>query len=117
MLALQSGAHTADTSHTHQQLRTEEIAMTSERHEHYRAALTMIADVGPSKLHAEERDTLTDCAEDLLLSDDLVGVLARRDEALALLDRLVVSGRWLEITARRLGGHIEGCGPAALAAA
>lgn len=84
---------------------------------HYRAALAIIDDVGPSKLHAPERETLTTCAEDLLLSDNLVAVLSRRAEALELLERLVESGRWLELTARRLGEHIQACGPAALVAA
>jgi len=91
--------------------------MTPQRHENYRAALAIINDVGPSKLHDAERETLVACAEDLLLSDDLASVRARREEALALLDRLVESGRWLELTARRLGSHIEACGPAALIAA
>ncbi len=91
--------------------------MNPHRYEHYRAALAIIADVGPSKLHAAERETLTDCADDLLLSDDLMLVRARREEALELLDRLVSSGRWLPITARQLGRHIEACGPAALVAA
>jgi hypothetical protein len=91
--------------------------MTSQRHEHYRAALAIIADVGPSKLHPAERDTLCACAEDLLLSDDPAVTRARSEEALALLDRLVVSGRWLGATARLLGGHITACGPTTLAAA
>lgn len=91
--------------------------MTPQRHEHYRAALAIIDDVGPSKLHEAERETLTGCAEDLLLSDNLLTIRARRQEALELLDRLVESGRWLELTARRLGEHIQACGPAALVAA
>ncbi len=91
--------------------------MNPQRHEHYRAALAIIDDVGPSKLHAAERDALTACAEDLLLSDDLLVVRGRREEALELLDRLVLSGRWLPITARQLGRQIEACGPAALVAA
>lgn len=91
--------------------------MNAHRHEHYRTALAIITDVGPSKLHDAERDLLTSCAEDLLLSDDLMLVRARREEALELLDRLVASGRWLPITARQLGRHIEACGPAALVAA
>ena len=91
--------------------------MTPERHQNYRAALAIIEDVGPSKLHAAERDTLLACAEDLLLSDDLALVRAQRDEALELLRRLVDSGRWLELTARRLGARIEACGPATVIAA
>jgi hypothetical protein len=91
--------------------------MTPQRHEHYRAALAIIDDLGASKLHAAERATLTGCAEDLLLSDDAREAAARRAEALELLDRLVLSGRWLAGTARGLGGHIEACGPAELIAA
>jgi len=91
--------------------------MTPQRHEQYRAALAIIDDIGAAKLHASERETLTLCAEDLLLSHDALSVLARRDEALELLDRLVLSGRWLPATANRLGGHIEACGPAMLIAA
>jgi len=91
--------------------------MTPQRHDHYRAALAIIDDVGPSKLHPAERETLLACAEDLLLSDDARSVRVRRDEALALLDRLVESERWLELTARGLGDHIAACGPAELIAA
>jgi len=91
--------------------------MTPERHEHYRAALAIIDDVGPSKLHPAERETLLCCAEDLLLSDDAQAVRGRRVEALALLDRLVESERWLELTARGLGDHIAACGPPTLIAA
>jgi hypothetical protein len=91
--------------------------MTPQRHENYRAALAIIEDVGPSKLHAAERDTLLECAEDLLLSDDAMLVQSQRQEALELLARLVESGRWLELTARRLGDHISACGPGALLAA
>jgi hypothetical protein len=91
--------------------------MTPQRHDNYRAALAIIDDVGASKLHAAERETLIACAEDLLLSDDVAAVAARREEALALLTHLVDSGRWLELTARRLGDHIGACGPAELLAA
>lgn len=91
--------------------------MTTERYEHYRAALAIIADIGPSKLHAAEREALCACAEDLLLSDDPAEIRVRREEALTLLDQLVVSGRWLASTARLLGGHIAGCGPMPLVAA
>jgi len=91
--------------------------MTSERHEQYRAALAIIDALGPSKLHPAERETLAGCAEDLLLSDDPLQARVQREAALELLDRLVLSGRWLAPTARELGGHIQACGPAALLAA
>jgi len=91
--------------------------MTPERHQSYRAALAMIEDVGPAKLHAHERETLAGCAEDLLLSDDALAVRACRHEALALLGQLVESGRWLAPTAERLAAHIEACGPAPALAA
>lgn len=91
--------------------------MTPERHHHYRAALAIIDDVGPAKLHGPERELLAQCAEDLLLSDDALAVRACRHEALALLGHLVESGRWLAPTAERLAAHIEACGPAPVLAA
>lgn len=85
--------------------------MTPERHNHYRAVMTTIEELGPSKLQPGERATLTECAEDLLLSDDAASTREAYDRANDLLQHLVSSGRWMEVTAERLGEHLVVCGP------
>ena len=89
--------------------------MTADRAHAYRR-VTTLADLGPSKLLAEEQERIREAADRLVFARDL----AMDGEAQgALLDiaslsgHLVESGRWEQERAARLVDDVWACGPAA----
>jgi hypothetical protein len=87
--------------------------MTSERSQAYGRVMQKIADLGPSKLHQSEQDRIRDAADTLLFCEDGTCAAEALDDVRALTGHLVESGRWLDETAERLLGDLEGTGPMA----
>ena len=71
-----------------------------------------LADIGPSKLHADEQELIREAADTLFFADDSSGAQAL-DRADELASRLVDSGRLLDETAHSLLRDLEDSGPAA----
>lgn len=86
--------------------------MTSERSLAYGRVMKTLADIGPSKLHADEQQLIREAADTLFFADDSSGTetLDRVDE---LASSLVDSGRLLDETADALLRDLEDSGPAA----
>jgi hypothetical protein len=88
--------------------------MSPERTNAYRRVLQTITDLGPSKLQSGEQDRIRYAADNLIFCSDLTEDAAAR-EALSdtrhLLDMLVESGRWEQVTADRLADDLLSCGP------
>lgn len=89
--------------------------MTSERAQAYGRVTAMLADVGPTKLQADEQDAVREAADTLLFCEDVHADPAA-EEALdtvdELVERLVSSERWTAERAEELRRNIEACGPA-----
>ena len=88
--------------------------MTSERSQAYGRVMATLEDLGPSKLLADEIAFVREAADMLFFCEDLTADSAAQDVLAGcheLARRLVESERWLEDTAARLLGDIEGCGP------
>ena len=88
--------------------------MTTNRARAYGRVLTLIEELGPAKLHADEQQTIRDAADALLFSLDV----ASDDEAKDALDRLddtmdsIVDAERLSRPAdNALLDAVEGCGP------
>jgi hypothetical protein len=71
-----------------------------------------LADIGPSKLHADEQEVIREAADTLFFAED-AGAAEALDRADELATRLVDSGRLLEDTAHQLLRDLEDSGPAA----
>jgi hypothetical protein len=88
--------------------------MNSERATAYRRVLETIEELGPAKLLGNEQDRVRYAADSLIFSSDL-GADAAALEALTdiehLCRELVDSGRWEQITAKRLADDVALCGP------
>jgi hypothetical protein len=90
--------------------------MTSERSQAYGRVMRTLAELGPTKLLADEQERLRQAADTLLFSDDAqddATVAAARD-VLAVVDHLVASQRWSAERADRLADDLAACGPLAL---
>jgi hypothetical protein len=88
--------------------------MSPERTHAYRRVLQTLDELGPSKLQTGEQDRIRDAADSLIFCADLHMDSAAQDalsDTRMLLDGLVDSGRWEQVTADRLAEHIRGCGP------
>lgn len=85
--------------------------MTSERSLAYGRVMKTLADIGPSKLHADEQELVREAADAQFFAQHAVDrdVLGRVDELAA---NLVDSGRLLEETAHKLLQDLEDAGPA-----
>lgn len=87
---------------------------TSQRAEAYGRVVKAIADLGGSKLHADEQQVIRETADALIFCEDLAAdpaaeaALARLYE---LTDLLVESERLLPETVQQLVRDVEGCGP------
>ena len=89
--------------------------MTPERAHAYRRVLHTLKELGPAKLQAGEQELIRDAVDSLLFSQDLDLDIDARDalrDVTTLCNTLVESGRWEEITARRLADDVTQCGPA-----
>jgi hypothetical protein len=87
--------------------------MTSERSQAYGRVMQTIADLGPSKLHNSEQDRIRDAADTLLFCEDSACADIALSDVRDLTSNLVESGRWMDETAERLLGDLEGTGPMA----
>jgi hypothetical protein len=93
--------------------------MTAERSQAYGRVMKMLADMGESKLHPNERELVRGAADTLLFADDFEADFDAQvalDDVRLLAERLVEADRWLFETADRLVQDLEGCGPAAIPA-
>lgn len=71
-------------------------------------------ELGPSKLLDEEQDRIRHAADNLIFAFDLADdgpARAALNDASRLCHSLVESGRWEEVTAKRLASDLRGCGP------
>jgi len=75
-------------------------------------------DMGPSKLLADEQESVREAADALFFSESGADESASEalDRVRALVERLVDSGRWSEERAAELAGDLEACGPGSLVA-
>ncbi len=88
--------------------------MTSERAQAYGRMVNTIQDLGATKLHTDEQQTVRDAADALFFCEDLAADRPAREALDAfhrLVDRLVESERLLPETAGRLAADVEACGP------
>jgi hypothetical protein len=88
--------------------------MTSERAQAYGRVTAMLADVGPTKLQADEQDIVREAADTLLFCEDIHADPAAQealDTVNDLVERLVSSERWTAERAEELRRDIEACGP------
>jgi hypothetical protein len=88
--------------------------MTTNRARAYGRVMTLIEQLGPAKLHDDERQAIRDAADALLFTADV----ASDEEAKATLNRLdevmetlVDSDRLIAETADALLDAVEACGP------
>jgi hypothetical protein len=89
--------------------------MTPERAHAYRRVLHTLNELGPAKLQDGEQELIRDAVDSLLFSQDLEADNAARDalrDVTTLCNTLVESGRWEQVTARRLEDDVVQCGPA-----
>jgi hypothetical protein len=89
--------------------------MSPERSNAYRRVMKTLEDVGPSKLLDQEQQRIRHAADNLIFSADLTSDVEAQDalaDVEALCAALVESGRWEQISARRLAADVYECGPA-----
>ena len=87
--------------------------MSPQRADAYRRVLRTLADLGPTKLQADEQERIRAAADALLFSAGIDGDEARAavDDIETLRGALVDSGRWEDATASRLAADVRACGP------
>ncbi len=89
--------------------------MTTNRARAYGRVMTLIDELGPAKLHADEQQAIRDAADALLFALDVSSNPDAKD-ALdnldQLMDRLVASDRVISETADTILDAVEACGPA-----
>ena len=76
--------------------------------------MTLIAELGPAKLHAAEQQAIRDAADALLFCPDIDTDNDARAALGAFRDvvaRLVLTERLIQETADRVIDAVEGCGP------
>jgi hypothetical protein len=89
--------------------------MTAERSQAYGRVMKMLADMGESKLHPNERELVRNAADSLLFAEDFevdFDAQVALDDVRLLAERLVEADRWLVETADRLIHDLGDCGPA-----
>jgi hypothetical protein len=88
--------------------------MSPERTHAYRRVLQILGELGPTKLQNGEQERIRYAADSLIFCADLSTDEGTR-ESLAdtrlMLDNLVESGRWEQVTADRLAEDLRACGP------
>jgi hypothetical protein len=88
--------------------------MTTNRARAYGRVMTLIDELGPAKLHADEQQAIRDAADALLFAfdatvdDEAKATLNRLDD---LMERLVENERLIPETAATILEAVEGCGP------
>jgi hypothetical protein len=87
--------------------------MTPERAAAYTRVMRTVRDLGPAKLLPQERELVTEVADNLVLASDPPGATANVAllDAGAVVRHLVDSGRWTRESAERLHDDLRACGP------
>ena len=89
--------------------------MTTNRARAYGRVMTLIDELGPAKLHADEQQAIRDAADALLFAFDVSSDTEARnalDQLDQAMDRLVASERLIPETADTILDAVEACGPA-----
>ncbi len=89
--------------------------MTTNRARAYGRVMTLIDELGPAKLHADEQQAIRDAADALLFAFDVASDAEARDALDQLdqaMDRLVANERLVPETADTILDAVEACGPA-----
>lgn len=75
-----------------------------------------LADIGPTKLLADEQDLVRETADVLFFCESASdeAAIGALEQMLGTLEQLVESGRWTEERAGELARDLEACGPGAL---
>jgi hypothetical protein len=85
--------------------------MNSERTQAYGRVIKTLDDLGPAKLQPAEQDRIRDAADSLIFAADFDEARAALEDVDALVEHLVVSGRWTPERAQELLQDLLGCGP------
>ena len=88
--------------------------MTTNRARAYGRVMTLIDELGPAKLHADEQQAVRDAADALLFTADVASDTEARaalNQLDDIMDRLVVSERLIPETSDALLDAVEACGP------
>jgi hypothetical protein len=89
--------------------------MTTNRARAYGRVMTLIDELGPAKLHADEQQAIREAADALLFALDVAtdpGAKEALDELDQVIDRLVANERLISETADTILDAVEACGPA-----
>ena len=89
--------------------------MTTNRARAYGRVMTLIDELGPAKLHADEQQAIRDAADALLFALDVASDPEAKDALNRLddvMDRLVAGERLIRETADTVLDAVEACGPA-----
>ena len=88
--------------------------MSPERTRAYGRVMQTLNELGPSKLLDAEQDRIRSAADSLIFSSEILEDIPAQ-EALEDIERLcralIESGRWEQVTARRLADDLFACGP------
>jgi hypothetical protein len=87
--------------------------MTSERSLAYGRVTHTLADLGPTKLLADEQRRVREAADTLLFCDDAhaEAAVAALADVQTMIDHLIATGRWSEERAVAFADDIAACGP------
>ena len=88
--------------------------MTTNRARAYGRVMTLIEELGPAKLHADEQQAVRNAADALLFTTDVASdpeAKAVLDHLDGVMDRLVENERLLPETSDRILDAVEACGP------
>ncbi len=89
--------------------------MTTNRARAYGRVMTLIDELGPAKLHADEQQAIRDAADALLFALDVATDAEARaalDDLDEVMDRLVATDRLIPETSDAILDAVEACGPA-----
>jgi hypothetical protein len=87
--------------------------MNSERTQAYGRVIKTLEDLGPAKLQSAEQDRIRDAADTLIFAAGFDDARTAMEDVDALVEHLVVSGRWTSERAQELLQDLLGCGPVA----
>jgi hypothetical protein len=88
--------------------------MTTNRARAYGRVMSLIDELGPAKLHADEQQAIRDAADALLFTVDVASdpdARAALNHLDDVMQRLVDSERLISETADTILDAVEGCGP------
>ena len=88
--------------------------MTTNRARAYGRVMTLIQELGPAKLHADEQQAVREAADALLFTTDVASdpeARAALNHLDGVMERLVEADRLLPETSDAILDAVEGCGP------